>query len=35
MFQNYKEIFFGLAFGIGAMLIDIAMDAMADGNSRR
>ena len=33
MLQNYKEIFFGLAFGIGAVLIDTGMDAMADGNS--
>jgi hypothetical protein len=33
MFQKYKEIFFGLAFGIGAVLIDTGMDAMADGNS--
>ena len=33
MLQNYKEIFFGLAFGIGAVLIDTFMDAMADGNS--
>jgi uncharacterized protein HemX len=33
MFQKYKEVFFGLAFGIGAFLIDTAMDASADGNS--
>jgi uncharacterized protein HemX len=33
MLQNYKEIFFGLAFGISAVLIDTFMDAMADGNS--
>lgn len=33
MLQNYKEIFFGLAFGIGAVLIDTFMDALADGNS--
>jgi hypothetical protein len=33
MFQKYKEIFFGLAFGIGAVLLDTGMDAMADGNS--
>jgi hypothetical protein len=33
MFQKYKEILFGLAFGIGAVLIDTGMDAMADGNS--
>ena len=33
MFQKYKEILFGLAFGIGAVVIDISMDAMAGGNS--
>ena len=33
MLENYKEIFFGLAFGIGAVLLDTGMDAMADGNS--
>ena len=33
MFQKYKEILFGLAFGIGAVLIDTGMDAVADGNS--
>ena len=33
MFQKYKEIFFGLAFGIGAFLLDTGMDAVADGNS--
>jgi uncharacterized protein HemX len=33
MFQKYKEIFFGLAFGIGAFLIDTAMDASAGGNT--
>ncbi len=33
MFQHYKEIFFGLAFGIGAFFLDTGMDAMADGNS--
>ena len=33
MFQKYKEVFFGLAFGIGAFLIDTAMDASAAGNS--
>jgi hypothetical protein len=33
MFQKYKEVFFGLAFGIGAVLIDTGMDAMTDGNS--
>ena len=33
MLENYKEIFFGLAFGIGAVLLDTGVDAMADGNS--
>jgi predicted histidine transporter YuiF (NhaC family) len=33
MFQKYKEILFGLAFGIGAVFIDTGMDAMTDGNS--
>lgn len=33
MFQKYKEILFGLAFGIGAVVIDTGMDAMANGNS--
>ena len=33
MFQRYKEIFFGLAFGIIAVILDTGMDAMADGNS--
>jgi hypothetical protein len=33
MLHRYKEIFFGLAFGIGAVLIDTKMDAIADGNS--
>ena len=33
MFQRYKEIFFGLAFGVGAALIDTGMDAAANGNS--
>ena len=33
MFQKYKEIFFGLAFGIGAFLLDTAMDASTFGNS--
>jgi hypothetical protein len=33
MLQNYKEIFFGLAFGIAAVLIDTGMDALAEGNS--
>jgi len=33
MLKEYKEIFFGLAFGIGAVIIDTAMDAMVDQNS--
>ncbi len=33
MFQKYKEIFFGIAFGIAAMLIDTAMDAAVEGTS--
>jgi predicted histidine transporter YuiF (NhaC family) len=33
MFQKYKEILFGLAFGIGAVFIDTGMDALVDGNS--
>jgi len=33
MLQNYKEIFFGFAFGIGAVILDTGMDAMANGNS--
>jgi len=33
MIQKYKEILFGLAFGIGAVVLDTGMDAMADGNS--
>jgi hypothetical protein len=33
MFQKYKEIFFGLAFGIGAFVLDTAMDASTFGNS--
>jgi H+/Cl- antiporter ClcA len=33
MFQKYKEILFGLAFGIGAVVLDTGMDAMADANS--
>jgi hypothetical protein len=33
MFQRYKEIFFGLAFGILAVIIDTAMDSIAEGNS--
>ena len=33
MLKEYKEIFFGLAFGIGAVILDTAMDASAQGNS--
>jgi hypothetical protein len=33
MFQEYKEIFFGLAIGIGAAMIDVAMDASTEGYS--
>lgn len=33
MLQEYKEIFFGLAFGLGAALIDTGMDASAEGTS--
>ena len=33
MFQKYKEIIFGLAFGVGAFLLDTAMDASTFGNS--
>jgi len=33
MFQKYKEIFFGLAFGLAAFFIDWALDAAANGNS--
>lgn len=33
MLQEYKEIFFGIAFGIGAFVIDTAMDAVAEGKS--
>lgn len=33
MVQRYKEIFFGFAFGVGAVLIDTTMDAVAEGNS--
>jgi hypothetical protein len=32
MFQKYKEILFGLAFGVGAVVIDTGMDAIAEGN---
>jgi hypothetical protein len=33
MLQKYKEIFFGLIFGVVAVVIDLAMDAAAEGNS--
>ncbi len=33
MLREYKEIFFGLAFGIGAVIIDTGMDAKAEGVS--
>ena len=33
MLQNYKEIFFGFAFGIAAVFIDTGMDALMSGNS--
>lgn len=33
MLQRYKEILFGLAFGIGAFLLDTNMDAAAGGNN--
>src|SRR5689334_2214502 len=33
MLQKYKEIVFGVAFGIAAMIIDSAMDATAEGYS--
>ncbi|HKD86400.1 MAG TPA: hypothetical protein VKB58_16750 [Terriglobales bacterium] len=33
MFQEYKEIFFGLFIGLGAAMIDIGMDAASEGYS--
>jgi hypothetical protein len=33
MFQKYKEIFYGLLFGLGAAAIDSVMDARAEGLS--
>ena len=33
MLQKYKEIFYGLTFGILAVVIDTAMDATAEGHS--
>lgn len=32
MLKKYKEIFFGLAFGIVAMVIDTGVDALSNGN---
>jgi len=31
MFQKYKEIFYGILFGVGAGIIDSVMDARAEG----
>lgn len=31
MLQKYKEIFYGLLFGLGAAILDIMMDARAEG----
>ena len=33
MLQKYKEIFYGVAFGVGAAIMDTAMDARMQGNS--
>jgi hypothetical protein len=33
MFQKYKEIIFGIGFGIAALIIDTAMDGRVEGNS--
>jgi hypothetical protein len=33
MFQKYKEIIFGIGFGIAAMIIDATLDAKVDGNN--
>src|SRR5579864_9245931 len=33
MLQKYKEVFFGFTFGMIALVIDLAMDAAAEGNS--
>jgi hypothetical protein len=33
MFQKYKEIIFGIAFGVAAMIIDTGMDAKVEGNT--
>lgn len=33
MLQKYKEILVGLLFGVVAVVIDLAMDAAAEGNS--
>jgi len=32
MLQKYKEIFYGVAFGVGAAIIDTAMDAHIQGH---
>ena len=33
MFQKYKEIVFGIGFGIAALMIDAALDANVEGKS--
>ena len=33
MLKKYKEIFFGLAFGIVANVLDTGVDALSNGNS--
>ena len=33
MFQQYKEIFYGIIFGLGAVIIDTAMDAHMEGHT--
>jgi hypothetical protein len=33
MLQKYKEIFYGVAFGVGAAVMDTAMDAHMQGHS--
>ena len=33
MFQKYKEIIFGIGFGIAAMMIDATLDAKVDSNN--
>ena len=32
MLRNYREIFFGLAFGVAAVFIDTFIDALSNGN---